>query len=242
MAPYCAMPRDYLSDAPLLRAMGFLVSQHGQSGAIPLLPFLRISPWRACEVEVRYPPPPTQKRSLSDTCVRPYENKAKCVRCPPLRYYLERLWRDMGSDGVRVRSRVRFQAVKVPIFGGLPVESPTKKANRLKALLRGISLSEYGSDGFRVRLRRLSEYGSVSYLVERPKRETRAEQYSDTVLWEGISHWAAKHSQRPTQTGLCKFGCGFGARCYRLRCPVLHRAIPSQGGQHSPQIQGKVKF
>ena len=35
VAPYCAIPRDYLSDTPLLRAMGFLVSQHGQWGAIP---------------------------------------------------------------------------------------------------------------------------------------------------------------------------------------------------------------
>ena len=52
------------------------------------------------------------------------------------------------SDGVRVQFRVRFQAVKVPIFGGFPVENPTKKANRLKALLRGISLSEYGSERF----------------------------------------------------------------------------------------------
>ena len=86
------------------------------------------------------------------------------------------------SGGVRVRFPVRFQAVKVPIFGGFPVENPTKKANRLKALLRGIALSEYGSEGFRVRLRRLSEYGSVAYLVERPTGETRAEQYSDTVL------------------------------------------------------------
>ena len=72
--------------------------------------------------------------------------------------------------------------MKVQIFGGFPVESPTKKANRLKALLRGISLSEYGSEGFRVRLRGLSEYGSVAYLVERPTWETQAEQYSDTVL------------------------------------------------------------
>ena len=40
MAPYCAIPRDYLSDGPLLRAMGFLVSQHGQLGAIcPPPPF-----------------------------------------------------------------------------------------------------------------------------------------------------------------------------------------------------------
>ena len=44
MAPYCAIPRDYLSDTPLLRAMGFLVSQHGQLGAIPPPPFLSISP------------------------------------------------------------------------------------------------------------------------------------------------------------------------------------------------------
>ena len=38
-APYCAIPRDYLSDTPLLRAMGFSVSQHGQMGAIPPPPF-----------------------------------------------------------------------------------------------------------------------------------------------------------------------------------------------------------
>ena len=44
VAPYCAIPRDYLSDTPLLRAMGFLVSQHGQLGAIPPPPFLSISP------------------------------------------------------------------------------------------------------------------------------------------------------------------------------------------------------
>ena len=72
--------------------------------------------------------------------------------------------------------------MKVPIFGGFPVENPTKEANRLKALLRGVPLSEYGLEGFRVRLRRLSRYGSVAYLVERPTRETLAEQYSDTVL------------------------------------------------------------
>ena len=44
VAPYCAMPRDYLSDTPLLRAMGFLVSQHGQLGAVPPPPFLSVSP------------------------------------------------------------------------------------------------------------------------------------------------------------------------------------------------------
>ena len=53
VAPYCAIPRDYLSDTLLLRAMGFLVSQHGQLGAIPPPFSERFPPWRACEVEVR---------------------------------------------------------------------------------------------------------------------------------------------------------------------------------------------
>ena len=90
--------------------------------------------------------------------------------------------RNKKKIGVRVRFRVRLQAVKVPIFGGFPVENPTNKANRLEALLKGISLSEYGSEGCRVRLWRFSEYGSVAYFVERPTWETQAEQYSDTVL------------------------------------------------------------
>ena len=55
MAPYCATPRDYLSDTALLLAMGFLVSQHGQLGAIPPPPFLRAFPLESIrEVEVRY--------------------------------------------------------------------------------------------------------------------------------------------------------------------------------------------
>ena len=48
-------------------------------------------------------------------------------------------------------------------------------------------MSEYGRVLCRVRLRRLSEYGSVAYFVERPTRETQAEQHLDTVLlfyWE----------------------------------------------------------
>ena len=87
-----------------------------------------------------------------------------------------------NSGSVRVRFLVRFPAVKVPTFGGFPVESPTNKATAPKPNLRGISLSEYGSGGFRVRLRRLSKCGSVAYLVERPTRETQAEQYSDNAL------------------------------------------------------------
>ena len=52
--------------------------------------FPGLPPWRACEVEV-------QKGYLSDTCLIPYENKAKRVRYPPLRYYLEIVLRDMGG-------------------------------------------------------------------------------------------------------------------------------------------------
>ena len=52
------------------------------------------------------------------------------------------------SGGVRVRFRVRFQAVKVPLSGGFPVENPTNKATASKLFLMGISLSEYGSEGF----------------------------------------------------------------------------------------------
>ena len=81
VAPYCAIPRDYLSDTPLLRAMGFLVSQHGQLGAIPPPPFLSISPpgkhakWR-CDI------PPPQQGYLSDTCAIPYENKQNACDTP----------------------------------------------------------------------------------------------------------------------------------------------------------------
>ena len=42
--------------------------------------------------------PPPKKGYLSDTCSIPYENKANgWVRCPPLRYYLERVLRDRGG-------------------------------------------------------------------------------------------------------------------------------------------------
>ena len=43
-------------------------------------------------------------------------------------------------------------------------------------------MSECGAEGFRVRLRRLSEYGSVAYLVERLAWEAQAEQHSDNIL------------------------------------------------------------
>ena len=80
VAPYCAIPRDYLSDTPLLRAMGFLVSQHGQLGAIPPPPFLSVSPLESMRSGGAIPPP--QKGYLSDTCAIPYENKANGCDTP----------------------------------------------------------------------------------------------------------------------------------------------------------------
>ena len=62
------------SDTPLLRAMGFLVSQHGQLGAIPPPPFLSVSPLESMRSGGAIPP--SQKKGyLSDTCAIPYENK-----------------------------------------------------------------------------------------------------------------------------------------------------------------------
>ena len=80
VAPYCAIPRDYLSDTPLLRAMGFLVSQHGQMGAIPPPPFLSVSPLESMPSAGAIPPP--QKGYLSDTGAIPYENKANGCDSP----------------------------------------------------------------------------------------------------------------------------------------------------------------
>ena len=68
MAPYCAIPRDYLSDTPLLRAMGFSVSQHGQLGAIPPPPFLSVSPLEYMRSRGAIPPP--LKRGISAILAR----------------------------------------------------------------------------------------------------------------------------------------------------------------------------
>ena len=96
VAPYRVIPRDYLSDTPLLRAMGFLVSQRGQLGAVPPPPFLSISSLEGMRSGGAIPPPP-EKGYLRDACAIPFENKAKHGRYPPLGYYLERVLRDMGG-------------------------------------------------------------------------------------------------------------------------------------------------
>ena len=79
VAPYCAIPQDYLSDTPLLRAMGFWCLNMANWVRYPLPLFAAFPPWRACEVEVRYPP---LKRYLSDTGAIPYENKANGCDTP----------------------------------------------------------------------------------------------------------------------------------------------------------------
>ena len=67
VAPYCAIPRDYLSNTPLLRAMGFLVSQYGQLGAIPPPPFLSVSPLESMRSGGAIPP---LKRGISAILAR----------------------------------------------------------------------------------------------------------------------------------------------------------------------------
>ena len=64
VAPYCAMPRDYLSDTP--------------PGAIPPPPFLSVSPLESMRSGGAIPPP--QKGYLGDTCRIPYDNKANIAR------------------------------------------------------------------------------------------------------------------------------------------------------------------
>ena len=94
VAPYCAIPRDYLSDTPLLRTMGFLVSQHCQLGAISPPPFLSVSPWRAF-AKWRCDTPPL-KRGISAILARyPTKQGKRCAI--PLPYYLERVLRDIGG-------------------------------------------------------------------------------------------------------------------------------------------------
>ena len=80
VAQCCAILRDYLSNTPLLSAMGFLVAQHGQLGAIPPSTFSEHFPlgehakWK-CDTT---PPPPTEgvsQRYLRDTPLK--QNKTR---------------------------------------------------------------------------------------------------------------------------------------------------------------------
>ena len=77
VAPYRAIPRDYLSDIPLLRAMGFWCLNMANWVRYPLpifwaFPLGEHAKWK-CNT-------PLQKGYLSDTCTLPYENKGNgCI-------------------------------------------------------------------------------------------------------------------------------------------------------------------
>ena len=77
VAPYCALPRDYLSDTPIAR---YGVSQHGQLGAIPPPPFSERFP-RGEHTKWRCDTP--SKRGISATLARqPSKNKANGCDTP----------------------------------------------------------------------------------------------------------------------------------------------------------------
>ena len=80
MALYCAIPRDYLSDTPLFRSKGVLVSQHGQLGAIPPPPFLSVSPLESMRNGGAIP---AHKRGISAILARYPLKQGKTRVIPP---------------------------------------------------------------------------------------------------------------------------------------------------------------
>ena len=85
------------SAIPPYRALwGFLMSQHGQLGAIPPPPFLSVSALESMRVW-RCDTPPPEKGYLSDTCAIPHEETRQMGAIPPVRNYLEKVLRDMGG-------------------------------------------------------------------------------------------------------------------------------------------------
>ena len=100
MAPYCTTPRDYLSDTPLLRAMGFVCLNMTNSVSYPFpvfwaFPLGEHAKW-TCEVDVRLRAPPT--KGVSQSYLRDITWKQlKIGAIPPLRFYLEKTLRDMGG-------------------------------------------------------------------------------------------------------------------------------------------------
>ena len=87
VAPYCATPRDYLSDILPLHAMGCWCLNMANWVRYPLPLFWAFPPWRACEVEVQ-PPPRMERvsqRHLRDTTCK----QGKWVPYPPVDTNLE---------------------------------------------------------------------------------------------------------------------------------------------------------
>ena len=81
VAPYRAIPQDYLSDTPYCALWGFWCLNMANWVGYPLPLFWPSPPLRACEVEVRYPPPSkgVSQRYLRDALWK----QGKWVRYPP---------------------------------------------------------------------------------------------------------------------------------------------------------------
>ena len=127
VAPYCAIPRDYLSDTPLLCALVFffffkLVSQHGQLGAIPPPPFLTVFPLEMMRSGGAITPPPPQKGYLSDIGAIPYENKANGACDTPLCDTISKAYECAIWGGIShwaARGQTRFLECLVESLAGL---------------------------------------------------------------------------------------------------------------------------
>ena len=74
--------------------MGFLLSQHDHLGAIPPPPFLSMSPLESMRSGGAIPP---NKRGISEILARDRMKTRQMGAIPPLRYYLEKVLRDMGG-------------------------------------------------------------------------------------------------------------------------------------------------
>ena len=79
MAPFARYRETISAIPPKSARYGFLVSEHGQLGAIPPPAFLSMSPLESMRSGGATPP---QKGYLSDTCAIPYENKANGCDTP----------------------------------------------------------------------------------------------------------------------------------------------------------------
>ena len=173
MAPYCAIPRDYLSDTPLLRAMGLLVSQHGQLGAIPPPPFSQRFPlgehakWR-CDT------PPPQKGYLSDTGAIPYENRANGCDTP--------LCDTISKGYCAIWGGISNWAAKFePLFCGsekiksrkIPVKFPAQKKENHRRASAGAQGEKYCGKCFYLQLERCCLHLSFSAYIPFRCSDTR---------------------------------------------------------------------